>query len=358
MAAVDSDEYDAVLSRTPGEVEVVLREALATGGLPDAIGVIDDQDATLTRCLAELGVHDLRPRCDAGFTAPLPPGTREWARDAAWADGLELIVGFLPKSLAELEADAVGAAEMSESGRLIVGAREVHLVRAMNEALAAGFASVRGSRGMRKSRALVATGPRRPRPPLPWREWRADELGLEVRAIGATFAGGHYDLGTRALVEALPEPEELVARLGADPGVAVDLGCGTGILAALLAREFPRTRVVATDRSADACASAAATAAANELRVAVLRGDAGAGIDAGSVDVILCNPPFHEGRAVDRGAANPLFEGASRLLRPGGLLITVFNSHLRHRVQLERLVGPTRQLARTSKFTVTLTQRR
>ena len=57
----------------------------------------------------------------------------------------------------------------------------------------------------------------------------------------------------------------------------MDLGCGTGVIAAALARARPMLNhgVLATDQSAAAVASAAATAAANELtaRVQVLRDD-------------------------------------------------------------------------------------
>ena len=42
-----------------------------------------------------------------------------------------------------------------------------------------------------------------------------------------------------------------------------------------------------------------------------------------------------------------------RVLAPGGELWTVWNSHLRYRPDLERLVGPTRQIARDRTFTVT-----
>jgi len=42
-----------------------------------------------------------------------------------------------------------------------------------------------------------------------------------------------------------------------------------------------------------------------------------------------------------------------RVLRPGGELRAVWNSHLDYRPALQRLVGSTRQVARTPKFTVT-----
>ncbi len=77
-----------------------------------------------------------------------------------------------------------------------------------------------------------------------------------------------------------------------------------------------------------------------------------------SADVVLLNPPFHLGSSVHTGAATRLFEAAARILRPGGELFTVFNSSLGYRAELTRLIGPTAQLERTPKFTVTRSIRR
>lgn len=56
--------------------------------------------------------------------------------------------------------------------------------------------------------------------------------------------------------------------------------------------------------------------------------------------------------------ARGLFADAGRVLAPDGELWCVWNSHLRYRPILERVVGPTRQLARNRKFTVTASVRR
>ncbi|MBF6309356.1 methyltransferase, partial [Nocardia farcinica] len=86
---------------------------------------------------------------------------------------------------------------------------------------------------------------------------------------------------------------------------AIDLGCGTGILAVALAKARPHISVVGTDQSAAAVASTRATAAANGVadRVTVLRDDAMAGVADHSADLVLCNPPFHLGAAVHTGSA-------------------------------------------------------
>ena len=71
----------------------------------------------------------------------------------------------------------------------------------------------------------------------------------------------------------------------------------------------------------------------------------------------MLNPPFHVGASVHTGVAHKLFDAAARVLRPGGELWTVWNSHLQYRPALERTVGPTRQVTRDPKFTVTVSTR-
>src|SRR5690606_10960790 len=103
---------------------------------------------------------------------------------------------------------------------------------------------------------------------------------------------------------------------------AIDLGCGTGILAVALAKARPRLEVVGTDQSAAAVASAVATVAANQVadRVTVVRDDAMSTAPDNSADLVLCNPPFHVGAAVHTGSAIKMFAQTGRVLRPGGEL--------------------------------------
>ena len=56
--------------------------------------------------------------------------------------------------------------------------------------------------------------------------------------------------------------------------------------------------------------------------------------------------------AVHTGAASGMFAAAARMLRPGGELWSVYNSHLRYKGELNRVVGPTQMAAQNPKFTV------
>ncbi|KUM33839.1 class I SAM-dependent methyltransferase [Arthrobacter sp. EPSL27] len=268
--------------------------------------------------------------------------------------GATLVLLQLPKSLAELEEIADAVARHADPGVvLLAGGRVKHMSLGMNAVLERYFGEVQPQLARQKSRILLARGPRPATnaPPFPVAEANA-ELGLTVCARGAVFAGTGLDIGTRFLLEFLPDMPQ--ARR------VVDLGCGTGILAAMYARANPGARVTATDQSAAAVESARATADANGLadRVTALQDDAMATLPDASADLILLNPPFHVGAAVHAGAGIKLIEAAGRVLAPGGELWTVFNSHLHYQPALQRLVGPTREVGRNPKFTVTASIRK
>jgi 16S rRNA (guanine1207-N2)-methyltransferase len=268
--------------------------------------------------------------------------------------GADTVLLQLPKTLAELEQTAAAVANHAPAGvTLLAGGRVKHMSLGMNAVLERYFESVQPQLARQKSRVLLATGAKAPGEPdrFPVVE-HLDELDLDVAAHGAVFAGPKLDIGTRYLLDFLPAmtPARHV----------VDLGCGTGILAAMYARHFPASTVTATDQSAAAVASALATARANGLadRIRVLQDDAVSTMEAGSADLVLLNPPFHVGAGVHAGAGLKMIEAAGRVLAPGGELWTVFNRHLPYRPALERHVGSTEVEGQNSKFLVTRSVKR
>jgi 16S rRNA (guanine1207-N2)-methyltransferase len=269
--------------------------------------------------------------------------------DKALLRDASLVLLRLPKSLEQLDDIARSiAAWASPDVRVFAGARLKYMTRAMNEVLAKSFDRVDVTLARQKSRVLIASGPRAMEPPVAARVFN-DELDLWVGSVGGVFAGTALDIGTRAMLETfgdLPSYE-----------TAIDLGCGTGILAAYLKHRSPSARVIASDASAVAVAAARETMAANDLDVEVVREDSLASQANASADLVVLNPPFHDGGAVTTDIARKLFEDAGRVLRPGGQLWTVWNSHLTYKPALARLVGPTVEVSRTPKFTVTASTR-
>jgi 16S rRNA (guanine1207-N2)-methyltransferase len=341
-------------------------DAIEAAGAGRVVVVADRYGAITLGATALHGAQDVRTHQDLltgeqalahnAARAGLTNGYRQLPLTAELFDGASVVIGQLPKSLDALRETAqLAAAHASADVCLFLGGRVKHMTRAMNDVLSDSFSEVRASLARQKSRVLVAGGPRPEAgtgaTAYPLRVLHRD-LDLWVCAHGAAFAGTKVDIGTRFLLEFLD-------RMDPAASTSVDLGCGTGILAAALARARPQLSVLATDQSAGAIASASATAAANGLgeRVQVLRDDAMSTVADASIDLVVCNPPFHVGTSVHSTASVKLFEAAGRVLRPGGQLWTVFNSHLPYRGQLTRAVGPTRVIGRNTKFTVTLSTR-
>jgi 16S rRNA (guanine1207-N2)-methyltransferase len=329
------DEAGALLS---GDIVVVgdASGALAAGALEAGaatvrlvVDSIADEISALTS-LAEAGLDD---RVSTG------------ALDDATLAGATLVLLRLPKSLDALDDIARRIALVADPAVVVfAGARLKYMSVGMNDVLQRSFGTLDVSLARQKSRVLIARAPLAVTAPAV-KLVRQPDLDLVVAAVGGVFAGTSLDIGTRALV----------AAFGKLPSwrTAIDLGCGSGILASELKRRRPHARVIATDASAFAVASASATAKANDLDIEVVRD---AGLDSqpdASVDLIVLNPPFHDGGAVTTDIALDLFEQAARVLKPGGELWTVWNSHLAYRPALQRLVGPTREISRNAKFTVT-----
>jgi 16S rRNA (guanine1207-N2)-methyltransferase len=340
--------------------------ALLHGLAPGQLAVLDDAYGALALGVAAAGARDIRVHQD------LITGERALAQNAerlGFADtvrhlplGPELLIGArvvllrLPRSLDRLDELAGLVARHAASDVVVVaGGRIKHMSLAMNEVLGAWFERVDVSHARQKSRVLIARRVRAQRTPgAPgWpRGERHDELGVTVVAHGGVFAGAGVDIGTRFLLE------QLDAAMTDAPS-AVDLACGTGVVAAWLARTRPTLRVTATDRSAAAAASARLTAEANDVadRVRVTQADGLEQLPDASERLVVLNPPVHSDAAVHTGIAGHLFADAARVLERGGELWCVWNSHLRYRPVLERVVGETRQVARNAKFTVTASRR-
>ncbi|MDP9391108.1 MAG: methyltransferase, partial [Actinomycetota bacterium] len=337
---------------------------LLAGCRPGELAVVDDNYGALTLGAAALhGATEVRVHQDllVGELAlarnaertGLAGCYRQLTLGADLVDGARVVLVQAPKGLEALrEIAEVVAASARPDVTLLVGGRVKHMTHAMNDVLGASLTNVSATLARQKSRLLVARGPRPGPSSFPRRQEHPD-LELTICAHGAAFAGTKIDIGTRALLGSLQ-------RTVPTASTALDLGCGTGVLAAVLARRRPELAVVAVDQSAAAVASATATAAANGLagRIRVVRDDAAASLPDGSVDLVVCNPPFHQGTTVVTTAAERLFAAAGRVLRPGGELWTVYNSALRHKATLTRLVGPTHVVDRTPKFTVTVSTRR
>lgn len=336
-------------------------------------------------------------------------------RRALFPPGCRVVLAA-PKANAALREYLQAAA--GAAAEVIVVGREKHMSPSINAELAEVFERVDVSPGLAKCRLIIGSGPRDRAAETPETgaahrgetgaahrgETNAADTGeagaapvlprtdarplrvpgaapVQVAAYGACYGGTQIDRGTDALIGSLLEhrdeltaaaPHSAVARPGAAPEAAdptvVDLGCGNGWLLANVRALLNPATSIGVDVSKAALASAAETLGAHAGGTAaglqLLLADAADASEpalaplSGSADLVVVNPPFHAGHTIETATAHAMIGTAHRLLRLGGRLVCVYNSHLGYRAAINRTFGGSRQWARDRRFTVVTAQRR
>jgi 23S rRNA (guanine1835-N2)-methyltransferase len=185
--------------------------------------------------------------------------------------------------------------------------------------------------------------------PGQWKGYVIDGYNRAVEGLPAVFARERLDIGSRLLFPAIGHS---AASLPVDARV-LDLACGNGVLGLELLRARPGAAVVFSDVSSQAVASARHNV--QELApdaVAEFRHADGVPAEVGAFDLILLNPPFHEGGVVGDHIALRLFQQAAQHLARDGQLLIVGNRHLGYHRSLKRYFPVVQQLQADPKFVV------
>ncbi|RLR17615.1 16S rRNA (guanine(1207)-N(2))-methyltransferase, partial [Sodalis-like symbiont of Bactericera trigonica] len=123
------------------------------------------------------------------------------------------------------------------------------------------------------------------------------------------------------------------------------------VLSAVLAKGAAGVQLTLSDAHAPALAASRATLAANGLQGEVLAGDVYSAIS-GRFDMIISNPPFHDGMQTNLKASETLIRGALNHLRIGGELRIVANAFLPYPDLLDAVFGNHQVLAQNGRFKV------
>ncbi|HHJ80677.1 MAG TPA: class I SAM-dependent methyltransferase [Candidatus Tenderia electrophaga] len=116
------------------------------------------------------------------------------------------------------------------------------------------------------------------------------------------------------------------------PSTILDLGCGYGLLSLAAHRQWPAAKISATDNNAAALISCQANFNQQAISGEVVAADCAATI-VKQHDLVLCNPPFHQGFAVENQLTEQFISTAKRLCQPAGCALFVVNAF----IPLERI---------------------
>lgn len=176
--------------------------------------------------------------------------------------------------------------------------------------------------------------------------WAHD--GIEVHSYPGVFAHGRLDPGTALLLRALGADADIAA----DARV-LDLGCGSGLLAAWAGARGATADAVDTD----ALAVEAARATGAPYGVRAYASDLYSAAT-GPYTHIISNPPFHKDGRIALGAARALIAGAPAHLAPKGELWLVVNRFLDHTDALREGFASFEMAAEDGRYRVWRARRR
>jgi len=170
-------------------------------------------------------------------------------------------------------------------------------------------------------------------------------LNLTLCNYSNVFSKNKIDIGTRFLLsqfKQLPRKQKIV-----------DLGCGNGILGLLAQQQQTQAMLYFMDESYMAIASAKKNYQAlfNHQNAHFIASN---GLEklVDSVDLILCNPPFHQQHSIGDTIAWQMFQQSHQKLNPKGELWIVGNRHLNYHLKLKKLFGNSQLIASNAQFVV------
>jgi 16S rRNA (guanine1207-N2)-methyltransferase len=138
------------------------------------------------------------------------------------------------------------------------------------------------------------------------------------------FGWQKQDRGSALLIKCLPE---FLTKFDTLPARVADLGCGYGFISVMAAQHLPDAQWLLTDNNASAILAAEKNCRAHGLRSELVLADCAADLQ-GPVDMVLCNPPFHQGFAVAGSLTDRFLAAAHRLLARQGRALFVVNQFI------------------------------
>ncbi len=260
-------------------------------------------------------------------------------------DGVLLKV---PKSLALLEDQLIRLKpHLLPQTRIIAAGMTRHIHTSTLQLFEKILGSTATSLARKKARLIFTRYEKTEPQPSPYPTSFYDKTwDIHLSNQAGVFAREKLDIGARFMLEQfqhLPQARQVI-----------DLGCGNGVLGLVAQRQQPQAQLLFVDESYMAVASARENyqqAFGHQLADFVV-GDILDGLQKKAVDLILCNPPFHQQHVIDDQVAWEMFRQSHQQLAAGGELWVVGNRHLHYHSKLKRLFGRCQQIASHKKFVV------
>lgn len=262
---------------------------------------------------------------------------------------VDLVLIKVPKTLALLEDQLIRLQPLLTEKTNVIAAG---MVKAMSASvwklLERYLGATKPSLAKKKARLIFTSlNSQRKTPANPYPVvYKLENTEYRICNHANVFSRDSLDIGTRFLLQHLPK--------NTNAKHIVDLGCGNGVVGLMLAQEHSSATLYFIDESYMAVASAKENFqhVFSQKQAEFCVADGLNEFKNESMDLIVCNPPFHQQNTVGNQIAISMFRQSARVLEKGGTLWVIGNRHLGYHADLKRLFGNCKEIASNSKFVI------
>ncbi|MCK4840895.1 MAG: methyltransferase [Methylococcales bacterium] len=255
----------------------------------------------------------------------------------------------VPKTLAYFEQQLIHLQKILTADTVVIAAGMVKAMPASVWKLMERYVGItKPSLAKKKARLIFATvdlSLEQVKSPYPV-YYQLENTDYNICNHANVFSRDSLDIGSRFLLQYLPKNIQAKD--------IVDLGCGNGVVGLMLAQNHDSANLHFVDESYMAVASAKETfQRAFEGRSAEYYvGDGLTKFKAESMDLIVCNPPFHQQNTIGNQIALSMFKQSYRVLKKAGELRVIGNRHLGYHLDLKKEFGQCKEVASNKKFVI------
>ena len=264
------------------------------------------------------------------------------------------IVIKLTKNIGFLEHQLNQISELNDECQIIATGKTTLVTKSVLTLFSKYLTNVTTSLAKKKSRLIFAQHDKSIQVPpskypvnVAW-----PEKSITVTSHANVYSKDKIDIGGRFLAENLPELTE--------DHTIIDLGCGNGLIGLSCLQQMEERKKSINVKFLDESFMAVDSARLNVTehfqaqvdQCSFITTDCLTGEEERSVDLILCNPPFHQQNTITEHIALQMFTQAKEVLKDGGKIFVVANNHLHHSYHLKNIFGGFKVHRKNNKFTI------
>jgi len=268
---------------------------------------------------------------------------------SALPEDVDLVLIKIPRNVGFLQFQLSELSEVLAPGTPVIAAgktKDIH--NSTIKAFEQFIGETKTSLAVKKSRLILSSakgGYKAADYPV---SWQLEGTEFTITNHANVFSRDSLDIGARFFFNYLPQTPKAKK--------IIDLGCGNGVVGVMTLARCPKASVTFVDESYMAVESARLNVEQNMAErfddCEFIENDCLTGFEKNSVDMVLCNPPFHQAQAVTDHIAWQMFKQAKDTLKEGGELRIIGNRHLDYHDKLNRMFGNCKLLGSNKKFVV------